>query len=137
MTRFLVMLAVAATWVVFEATDLSAMQQDLSPTPAIRAAAMKQHLERWLEVHRPDLSSNAQGLVREAIDFVTPELYANPPTEAKQQQQLRLAERLACALGGARAATLMKLDLPPQRISQTWSENTREWIDWLVNCAGR
>ncbi len=106
-------------------------------SPDNRAAIMKQHLERWLDVHRPDLSSHAQALVREAIDVVTPELYAVPPNQAAQQRQLVLARRMACALGDARASTLMKLDRPPQRISETWAERTRQWIDWFVNCAGR
>lgn len=106
-------------------------------SPDNRAAIMKQHLERWLDVHRPDLSSHAQTLVREAIDLVTPELYSAPPNEAAQQRQAALARRLACALGEARASSLMKLDRPPQRISQTWADSTRQWIDWFVNCAGR
>jgi hypothetical protein len=106
-------------------------------SPEDRAASMKQHLERWLEVHRPDLSTNAQALVREAIDFATPELYSRAPTEAERQRQFQLGQRLACSLGDARASTLMQRHQPPQRISQSWSERTREWIDWAVNCAGR
>ncbi|MDP2390842.1 MAG: hypothetical protein Q8N52_10995, partial [Acidobacteriota bacterium] len=96
-----------------------------------------QHLERWLEVLRPDLSSNAQALVREAIDFVTPELYSHAPTEEQQQRQMLLAQRLACALGDARASTLMRLEHPPQRISRSFGDSAREWIDWFVECAGR
>jgi len=106
-------------------------------SPENRAAVMKQHLERWLDVHRPDLSRNAQALVREAIALVTPDLYATPPLPAIHEQQLRLSQRMACALGDRRAATLMQLDSPPQRIAESWADRTREWLDWLVNCAGR
>lgn len=157
MARFLVMLAVAMAGLglaspVFSATPpgsrltdadflkVLAAQQDrefAALSPENRAAIMKQHLERWLDVHRPDLSSNAQVLVRETIDLVTPELYSRAPTEAEQQRQLLLGQRLACALGGAHASTLMPRGHPPQRISQSWGESTREWIEWLVNCAGR
>lgn len=157
MARFLVMLAATMAALGVAAAVLSATpsgsrvtyadfmnlppaQQDRDWTalsPENRAAIMRQHLERWLEVHRPDLSSNAQALVREAIDFATPELYSRTPTEAQQQRQLLLGQRLACALGEARTSTLMQRDRPPQRINQSWGESTREWIDWFVNCAGR
>lgn len=157
MARFLVMLAVTMAGLGLAASVLSATppgppviyadfmkvppaQQDrefAALSPENRAAIMKQHLERWLDVHRPDLSSNAQALVREAIDVVTPEMYSRGPTEAERQRQLLLGQRMACALGGARASTLRQRDHPPQRISQSWGESTREWIDWFVNCAGR
>lgn len=108
-----------------------------SLSPENRSAIMKQHFEQWLDVHRPDLSSHAQALVRQAIDLVSPAMYSAPPTEAEQQRQVLLGQRMACALGDARASTLMRLDRPVQRISQTWGESTREWIEWLVNCAVR
>jgi hypothetical protein len=106
-------------------------------TPEHRAAVMRQHLERWLEEHRPDLSGHAQSLVREAINTVTPELYSNPPTGPASDRQSRLSHELACALGDDRASTLMVFERPPQRITRSWRDSTRQWIDWLVNCAGR
>lgn len=157
MAGFLVMLAVAMAGLGLAASVLSATppgsplsnadylmappaqpgQEIAAQSPEHRAASMKQHLERWLEVHQPDLSSHAQALVREAIDLVTPEMYSRAPTAAEQEQQFLLGQRLACALGDARASTLMQRDHPPQRINQSWGESTREWIDWFVSCAGR
>ena len=157
MGRYLVMLAVSMAGLGLAASVLSAtppgsplsgadfMQATAAQpdrefaalSPEDRAESMKQHLERWLEVHRPDLSSNAQALVREAIDFVTPELYSRAPTEEQQQRQSLLGDRLACALGDARASILMRREPPPQRISQSFGDSAREWIDWFVNCAGR
>lgn len=156
MARYFVMLAVTIAGLGVAAAVLSATppgsplsEADFMQAPAAqdrevtalspedRAAIMKQHLERWLDVHRPDLSSNAQGLVREAIDLVTPQMYSRAPTEAEQQRQLLLGQRLACALGDARASTLMQRDQPPRRITQSWGDSTREWIDWFVECAGR
>lgn len=106
-------------------------------SPDNRSAVMKQHLERWLDVHRPDLSSRAQALVREFIDSITPALYTTPPTEAARERQSLLAHRMACALGDDRAGTLTKLDSPPKRINRTWRDSTRQWIDWVVTCAVR
>jgi hypothetical protein len=118
-------------------TEVAATQPAAALSAEDRAASMKQHLERWLEVHRPDLSNHAQSLTREAIALVTPEMYSRAPTEAQQQQTLLLGQQLACALGHARAGTLMQRDRPPQRISLSFGDSTREWIDWFVECAGR
>jgi hypothetical protein len=156
MSRFLVVVAVATACLTlagpaFPATRDSQLSyadfmkvppdqrdREFAALPADnRAAIMRQHFERWLEVHRPDLSHNAQTLVREAIDLISPELYSAPPSDALRERQAQLGQRLACAIGSERSGTLNKVGIVPQRIDQTWRESTREWVDWLVNCAGR
>jgi len=106
-------------------------------TPENRAVVTRQHLERWLTVHRPDLSSHAQTLVREVIDLTTPALWTAPRGPALEQRQSLVAQQLGCALGSERAGTLMKVGSEPQRTDQSLGDRAREWIDWLVNCAGR
>ena len=103
-------------------------------TPERRAAIKAEHMEIWLSVHRPDLSKRQVELVREAIAFVTPELYAAAPTPAMRERQSRLAQRLGCALNGDLAYSLAQFSRAPERIHRGWRQRAHDWMEWVVNC---
>jgi len=77
---------------------------------------VRTHAERWLHVHRGELSASQIQIVEETIAFLTPEVYAKPQATALVAQEASLTQRLACTLGRDKAREafkLMRVDAAP------------------------
>lgn len=120
-----------------EFTKLSQAQRDghfAAQDPEGKAALMRAHLERWLDVHRADLNDRQIALVKEVIEFASPALYRNPQDTALNAQQEALGRRLSCSLGSDLASTISPVGAPPRRIERTWSQAAHQWVEWIVTC---
>lgn len=93
----------------------NAYQQFIQRPPAERATAFERfsadkkacmkrlHAVRWLEQSGQDLSASQVAAVREAINFVTPEIYTNPDDPVLVRREGEVKANLACQIGRQQA----------------------------------
>ena len=100
-----------------------------------RSALKREHATRWLARNAGQISPGQEALIREAIAFLSPELYRNPTSAALRQQEADLKRRLECSLGSRQlieALTFLGPQPPP-----TWDDRVIEWLSWFSECVVR
>jgi hypothetical protein len=120
-----------------EFAKLPSSQRDAlyaSLSPEDKAELLRASFQRWLDEHRATLSNRQVAAVREAVEFVTPELFRTPQDPKVIDKQLAVSEKLSCSLGPELAYSLAKGQAPSQRVERTWTQVVETWIDWVVEC---
>ena len=113
-------------------TQRDALYATLSPED--KAELLRARFQRWLDEHRATLSNRQVSAVREAIEFVAPELFRTPQDPKAIEKQLAVSAKLSCALGAELAHSLAEGQAPSQRVERTWTQVVETWIDWVVEC---
>lgn len=113
-------------------TQRDALYATLSPEQ--KAELLRTRFQRWLDEHRATLSNRQVSAVREAIEFVTPELLRAPDDPKTIEKQLAVSAKLSCALGSDLAYSFAKGLPPSQRVERTWTQVVDTWIEWVVEC---
>lgn len=100
----------------------SAYQRFMQLQPADRPAAFQSftadkkacikrlHAAHWLEQSGQHLSASQVAAVREAIDFLTPELYTNPEDPGLMRREAEVKNNLACQIGRQQAQAAFSFD---------------------------
>jgi len=104
--------------------------QSLSPEQ--KATLKRTHAQRWLELHQSELTADQRAAVRQAIDFISPDLYRNPsdPTFRRQEDEIR--NRLSCSIGRARVQEAFTFLGPPG--DQTLLDAIDGWLTRFSDC---
>lgn len=100
-----------------------------------KSALKREHARRWLARNQGQLTGGQQALLREAIAFLSPELYRGPPDAALRRQEEDLKARLQCGLG--RGQLLEALTFLGPQPAPTWDDRVVEWLAWFSDCVVR
>lgn len=101
-------------------------------SPETKSALKREHATRWLSRNEGQITVSQQALVREAITFLSAELYRSPPSAELRRQEEALKQRLECSLGRAHlieALTFLGPQPPP-----TWHDRVTDWLSWFSEC---
>ena len=102
---------------------------------AEQKANLKQtHAQRWLDGHRASLNQRQIDLMIEAISFLSPDRYRNPPQNDDRKREAELQRKLTCELGRARVTTAFTFLDPPRK---SLSNSVDEWLAWFPDCVLR
>lgn len=103
-----------------------------------KSALKREHAKRWLARNERQLTGRQQALLREAIEFLSPELYRSPLSAALRRQEEDLKHRLECSLPRARLVeALTFLGPQPPPTSPTFHDRVIDWLAWFSDCVVR
>jgi len=100
-------------------------------SPEDKSLIMRTHAERWLDKNRARLSTSQVALVRDAIEFLSPELYRNPADPGFDEKGRELEKAFRCALPRSDVMELFGATRSPVPRA-SWLDDIWAWFEDCV-----